>query len=180
MHEKKNLIWIDLEMTGLNPKIDKIIEISTIVTDKYLNILAIGPNIVIFQKKKRIKKMNPKILNIHKLNGLIKQIKKSKDNEKSAEKKTMFFLKKWTTKNTSPMCGNTISTDRNFLFYHMPKLESYFHYRNIDVSSIKELVTCWMPKILLKIKKKKQHRSTNDLLESIQELKFYKKKIFFK
>ncbi|VFP86261.1 Oligoribonuclease [Buchnera aphidicola (Cinara pseudotaxifoliae)] len=179
--EKKNekLIWIDLEMTGLNPKIHKIIEISTIITDKYLNILEIGPNIVIFQKQKTLKKMHNEIFNIHQNNELIKNIEVSQENEASAEKKTLLFLKKWIKKKISPMCGNTISTDRAFLLHHMPKLESYFHYRNLDVSSINELAQRWKPKILKKIKKKNTHRAQEDLIESIIELKVYKKNLFF-
>ncbi|VFP85125.1 Oligoribonuclease [Buchnera aphidicola (Cinara splendens)] len=180
-NRKKNekLIWIDLEMTGLNPKIHKIIEISTIITDKHLNILEIGPNIVIFQKEKFLKKMNDKIFRIHQNNELIKNINISKENEKSAEKKTLLFLKKWIKKKISPMCGSTISTDRTFLLNHMPKLESYFHYRNLDVSSINELAQRWKPNILKKIKKKKIHRAQEDLIESIIELKIYKKYLFF-
>ncbi|VFP81278.1 Oligoribonuclease [Buchnera aphidicola (Cinara kochiana kochiana)] len=178
--KKKNerLIWIDLEMTGLNPKIHKIIEISTIITDKYLNIIKIGPNIVIFQNQKTLKIMNHKIYNIHKKNGLIKNVKISQENEHSAEEKTLLFLKKQINEKISPMCGNTISTDRSFLLHYMPKLESYFHYRNLDVSSINELVKRWTPNILNKIKKKNEHRAQTDLIESIQELIIYKKKIF--
>ncbi|ABJ90824.1 oligoribonuclease [Buchnera aphidicola] len=179
MNQKnENLIWVDLETTGLNPKIHKIIEISTIITDKNLNILEIGPNIIIFQKKEFLRKICHNFFQIHKKNGLMKEIKNSKEDEKSAEKKTLKFLKKWIPKNISPICGNTISLDRNFLLYHMPKLKSYFYYRNIDVSSINELIKRWKPKILNKIKKKKNHRTKSDLIESIQELKFYKENIF--
>ncbi|VFP83857.1 oligoribonuclease [Buchnera aphidicola] len=179
--KKKNerLIWIDLEMTGLNPRIHKIIEISTIITDKYLNIIEIGPNIIIFQNQYDLKKMSHETFNIHQNNGLIKNVKISQENENSAEEKTLLFLKTQIKKKISPMCGNSISTDRNFLSNYMPKLESYFHYRNLDVSSINELVKRWMPNISNKIKKKNEHRAQKDLIESIQELMIYRKKIFF-
>ncbi|WP_075434177.1 oligoribonuclease [Buchnera aphidicola] len=180
MPKKKyeHLIWVDLEMTGLNPRVHKILEISTIITDKYLKILDIGPNIIIFQKQKELKKMSSSVLGIHTRSKLINNIQNSHDDEASAEKKTLVFLKKWIPKNCSPMCGNTISTDRNFLIKYMPKLEKYFHYRNIDVSSIHELAKRWFSNTMQHVRKKKEHRSQQDLIESIEELKFYKKTIF--
>lgn len=179
MKNKNNLIWLDLEMTGLNPEIHHIIEISTIITNKNLDILSEGPNIIIFQPPENIKKIPKKFLKIHIKNGLLKKVKKSKKNEKIAEKMTINFLKKWVPKNTSPICGNTISHDRRFLLKYMPNLEKYFHYRNIDVSSIKEVIKRWKPSILKEHTKKKKHRTILDIQESIKELKFYKK-FFFK
>lgn len=165
-------------MTGLNPKIDRILEISTIVTDKDLNILAQGPNVFLYQQKHILKNMNCKNYSIHKNNGLLRQVKASQNNEKDAEKKILKFLKKWVPIHSSPMCGNTISHDRSFLKKFMPKLEEYFHYRNIDVSTIKELVLRWHPSIFKKICKKNIHRTLPDIYESIQELLFYKQHFF--
>ncbi|XBC39725.1 MAG: oligoribonuclease [Buchnera aphidicola (Chaetogeoica yunlongensis)] len=174
----KNLIWIDLEMTGLNPKIHKIIEIATLVTDKNLNILAQGPIIVIHQNQCELNLMNQWNITTHTKNGLINKIKHSLYDEHLAEKKIITFLKKWIPKNKSPMCGNSISTDRLFLKEYMPTLEKYFHYRQIDVSSIKELILRWKPKLYKKFTKKYSHQALLDLQESIQELIFYKKHFF--
>ncbi|AEH39942.1 oligoribonuclease [Buchnera aphidicola (Cinara tujafilina)] len=162
-------------MTGLNPKIDRILEIASIITDKNLNILAKGPNIPLYHNKTVLKNMHSLTYSIHQKNGLIKEIKKSKYVEKDAERKTIKFLKKWVKIYTSPICGNSISQDRNFLKKFMPKLESYFHYRNIDVSTIKELVQRWNPTLINQIKKKNIHRALPDIYESIKELLFYKK-----
>ncbi|AAO27222.1 oligoribonuclease [Buchnera aphidicola str. Bp (Baizongia pistaciae)] len=150
----KNLIWIDLEMTGLNPNIHKIIEIATLITDKNLKILSYGPVIAIYQNNHQLSFMDPWNNKMHTKNGLITRIKNSLYTEHLAEIKTITFLKKWVPKNTSPMCGNSISTDRQFLFKYMPTLEKYFHYRQIDVSTIKELALRWKPKIYNKLKKK--------------------------
>ncbi|HET9678673.1 MAG TPA: oligoribonuclease [Buchnera sp. (in: enterobacteria)] len=174
---KKNLIWIDLEMTGLNPEKNKILEIATIITNCKLKIIDEGPLIPIFQKQKEIKKMKKPILQMHKKNGLIKRVKNSSFNENQAENLTIKFLKKWVPKNMSPMCGNTIAQDRRFLFKYMPKLEQYFHYRYIDVSTIKELMLRWKSK-KIKTKKKKTHSALIDIYESIEELKFYRKHFF--
>ncbi|XBC40741.1 MAG: oligoribonuclease [Buchnera aphidicola (Nurudea yanoniella)] len=176
--KKNNLIWIDLEMTGLNPKIHKIIEISTLITNEELKILSIGPTIAIFQNHDHLKLMNNWNQKIHYNNGLVNRIHKSSYNEKLAEMKTISFLKKWVPKNTSPMCGNTISKDRQFLFKYMPTLEKYFHYRQIDVSTIKELAIRWNPKLYKKLKKKNNHQALKDLYESINELKYYRKNWF--
>ncbi|XBC40233.1 MAG: oligoribonuclease [Buchnera aphidicola (Nurudea ibofushi)] len=168
-----NLIWIDLEMTGLNPKAHKIIEIATLITNINLKIISIGPIIAINQKDSQLKLMNKWNTTTHTKNGLIERIKNSLYNEALAESETISFLKKWVPKNTSPMCGNTISTDRQFLFKYMPELEKYFHYRQIDVSTIKELVMRWNVKIFKNFKKK--HTALNDLYESVNELKHYRK-----
>ncbi|WP_343155137.1 oligoribonuclease [Buchnera aphidicola (Kurisakia onigurumii)] len=177
----KNLIWIDLEMTGLKPEKNFIIEIATVITNIDLKIIAQGPVIPIFQKKYVIESMDSWNFFTHTKNGLIKKIKESKYNEKIAEKKTINFLKKWTIKNESPMCGNTISQDRRFLLKYMPKLESHFHYRNIDVSTLKELILRWYPEkkeIIKKIKKNISHSAIDDIYLSIKELMFYKKNFF--
>jgi len=172
---KKNLIWIDLEMTGLNPEKHKIIEIATLITNSNLHILAEGPLIPIFQSEKILNKMNNWNLMTHTKTGLIKKVKNSSHNEKKAEKITVQFLKKWVLKNESPMCGNTITQDRRFLFKYMPILESFFHYRHIDVSTLKELALRWKPKIFNKIKKKTNHSALQDIYSSINELLYYRK-----
>ncbi|CAL4325687.1 Oligoribonuclease [Buchnera aphidicola (Eriosoma lanigerum)] len=174
-NNQKNLIWIDLEMTGLNPEQHRIIEIATLVTNAQLKILAIGPVIPIFQPKYRLKIMEKTIYNMHKKNGLLDLVKNSKFHEKKAESYTINFLKKWVPKNISPICGNTVGQDRRFLHKYMPNLESYFHYRYIDVSTIKELAYRWKPKILKNFRKKNNHSALDDIYESILELQFYKK-----
>lgn len=172
---KENLIWIDLEMTGLNPKKDYIIEIATVVTDKHLNILKIGPDLVIKQNNLILNSMNEWNKSIHTKSGLIKIVKNSICTIKSAEQQTINFLEKIVPINVSPMCGNSISNDRIFLGKYMPELLSYFHYRSIDVSSLKELVRIWKPNIAIKFKKKSCHRALKDIYESINELIFYRK-----
>ncbi|ACL30360.1 oligoribonuclease [Buchnera aphidicola] len=172
---KKNLIWIDLEMTGLNPKVHRIIEIATLITDTNLNIIAEGPVIPIYQKKEHILVMDEWNKRIHENNGLIKRVEKSLYNEQKAEHETILFLKKWVPIQVSPMCGNSIAQDRRFLFQYMPHLENYFHYRYIDVSTIKELAYRWNPSILDKFKKNHHHKALEDIRESVVELNFYKK-----
>ncbi|QCI22394.1 oligoribonuclease [Buchnera aphidicola] len=174
---KKNLIWIDLEMTGLDPKTHRIIEIATLITDDQLNIVSEGPVISIYQKNKYISLMDKWNTTTHQKSGLIKRVKKSLYNENQAEIETLLFLKKWVPIKTSPMCGNSISQDRRFLFKYMPKLENYFHYRNIDVSSIKELIHRWYNNVYDHLKKR-NHTALEDVRESVMELKFYKENFF--
>ncbi|PPI88493.1 oligoribonuclease [Candidatus Pantoea edessiphila] len=175
---EKNLIWLDLEMTGLNPEKDRIIEIATVITDVNLNILAKGPIIPIYQSNNQLKLMDTWNLDTHTNSGLLDKVKKSKFKEKEAEKETINFLKKWIQEKTSPMCGNSITQDRRFLFKYMPELENYFHYRQIDVSTLKELAFRWNPAILLRLRQKKStcpHSALNDILNSISELNYYRK-----
>ncbi|CAL4324173.1 oligoribonuclease [Buchnera aphidicola] len=175
MNKKNNLIWLDLEMTGLNIKKNHILSIGIIITNNKLKILSPSLEIVIKQSKKKLKRMNLWNKTIHKKNGLIKKSLQSLYTENSAEKKILKFLKKWSIKNNSPLCGNSIHQDRKFLLKYMPKLEKYFHYRSIDVSTIKELYYRWKKK---KIKKKNRHQTISDIKESIKELLFYKKNFF--
>ncbi len=165
-------------MTGLNPEKDRILEIFTLVTDFNLNILKEGPNIAIYQKNIYLSNMNKWNLNIHNKTGLINRVKNSFFDEKKAEFVTIKFLKKLVPKGCSPICGNTIAQDRRFLFNYMPDLESYFHYRYIDVSTIKELIIRWNPSILYNFKKKNNHIAFLDVKESIKELIFYRKNFF--
>lgn len=174
---KKILVWLDLEMTGLDPKKERIIEMATIVTDSDLNILAEGPNIVINQSKKLLKKMDDWNQKQHKKSGLLDLVKTSRISEKKAEKETLEFLKTYCEPQKSPLCGNSIHHDRKFLAAYMPKLNEFLHYRHIDVSTLKALSQWWYAK-LKQPKKKECHRALDDIRESIEELKFYREHIF--
>ncbi|QLB20481.1 oligoribonuclease [Vespertiliibacter pulmonis] len=171
---KQNLIWIDLEMTGLDPEKERIIEIATIVTDKDLNILAEGPVLAIHQPDELLNKMSEWCTTTHTANGLIERVKQSKLNERAAELQTLDFLKKWVSKGASPICGNSIAQDKRFLYKYMPDLADYFHYRHLDVSTLKELATRWKPEIFNQFSKKNTHLALDDIKESIEELKFYR------
>ena len=175
---KKNLVWIDLEMTGLDPEKEGIIEIATIVTDEHLNILAQGPNLVIHQKQNLLKKMDDWNQKQHKKSGLIDEVKRSKVTLKRAETKTLNFIKKFCLPGKSPLCGNVIDQDRRFLIRYMPRLNQYLHYRHIDVSTIKSLVRFWYPKDKNIPKKQDAHRSLSDIRESIEELRYYRDAYF--
>ncbi|MCV2518556.1 MAG: oligoribonuclease [Candidatus Lightella neohaematopini] len=173
-----NLIWLDLEMTGLNPDNHRIIEIATLVTDVNLNILAEGPSLALYQPEEQLLQMDSWNIRTHTATGLIDRVRNSKINEVIAEEQTIAFLTKWVPINKSPICGNSIAQDRRFLFRYMPKLESYFNYKYLDVSTIKELVRRWKPQILSGIKKRNMHQALADIRESVAELNFYRKNFF--
>ncbi|MDX5152493.1 MAG: oligoribonuclease [Acidiferrobacterales bacterium] len=173
--DPNNLIWIDLEMTGLNPEADRIIEVATIVTDSQLNILAEGPVIAVHQADEIMNSMDEWNTRTHGKTGLTERVKNSRTVENEAEKQTIDFLKQYVGKNQSPMCGNSICQDRRFLARYMPELEAWFHYRNLDVSSIKELAKRWKPEILSGYSKKNTHQAMDDIRESIEELQYYRK-----
>ncbi|MCX7067445.1 MAG: oligoribonuclease [Methylococcales bacterium] len=170
----QHLIWIDLEMTGLNPDTDLIIEIATIVTDKDLNILAQGPVIAVHQSDEALVAMDDWNQLHHGQSGLIDRVKASTINDAEAERLTIEFLKQWVPANTSPICGNSIGQDRRFLVRYMPELEAYFHYRNIDVSTLKELAARWAPELKDGFKKETKHQALDDIIESIEELRYYR------
>ncbi|MDN3679000.1 oligoribonuclease [Vibrio tapetis subsp. quintayensis] len=174
----QNLIWIDLEMTGLNPETHKIIEIATIVTDSELNILAEGPVLAVHQPEQELDKMDEWCTTTHTGSGLVARVRESKITEQQAIEETIAFLEKWVPKEKSPICGNSVGQDRRFLVKHMPELDQYFHYRCIDVSTIKELVRRWKPEELTKFSKAGTHLALDDIRESIAELQFYRKNVF--
>ena len=174
MNRDLNLIWIDLEMTGLSPVSDRIIEIATLVTDPDLNIIAEGPNLAIKQSDQVLDGMDEWNRTHHGATGLIEKVKNSLISEGKAEADTIKFLERYTTKNSSPMCGNSICQDRRFLANYMPELEAYFHYRNLDVSSLKELARRWKPEILEGITKKSRHAALEDVKDSVHELAYYR------
>lgn len=173
----QNLIWVDLEMTGLNPDTHKIIEIATVVTDSELNILAEGPVLAIHQDETELEKMDEWCTTTHNGSGLVERVRQSKVTEQQAIKQTIEFLEKWVPKGKSPICGNSIGQDRRFLYSHMPELEQYFHYRYIDVSTLKELTRRWKPDVLKGFSKSGSHLALDDIRESIAELQYYRKTI---
>ena len=172
-----NLVWIDLEMTGLNPDSERIIEIATVVTDANLNVLAEGPSLAIKQSNALLQKMDKWNREQHGKSGLIDRVKESTVSESEAMNLTIEFLLNWVNKGESPMCGNYISLYRRFLIKYMPKLANHFHYRHLDVSSFKEVVKRWYPEEE-EFEKKGSHRAMDDIKESVNELKFYREKFF--
>ena len=178
MKDKSNLIWIDLEMTGLDTQRDYIIEIASIVTDKNLNILAEGPNLVIHQLDEIINNMDEWNTKQHGRSGLIEKVKSSKITETQAEKETIKFLEQFVFSGQSPLCGNTICQDRRFLARCMPELEEFCHYRNLDVSSIRELGKRWYFEQTDNFQKSSNHSALGDIRDSIEELRYYRKTIF--
>lgn len=170
----KNLVWIDLEMTGLQVERDRIIEIATIITDSELNILAEGPVLAIYQLNRHLNAMDDWNTRQHNGSGLIARVEKSSIDEAEAERQTLTFLQQYVPAGKSPMCGNSICQDRRFLHAYMPKLCAYFHYRNLDVSTLKELCQRWAPDIAKRYFKQSQHLALQDIRDSIDELKFYR------
>ena len=164
---RDNLIWIDLEMTGLDPDNDRIIEIATIVTDKALQVLAEGPVIAIHQSDQVLAGMDEWNTNQHTGSGLVDRVRNSDYDEARAEQETIDFLAQFVDRGMSPMCGNSICQDRRFLWRTMPTLEAYFHYRNLDVSTLKELARRWKPEILAGVKKQGAHLALDDIRDSI-------------
>lgn len=174
VNRENNLIWIDLEMTGLDPEQDRIIEIATIVTDSNLTILSEGPVIAIHQSAQQLSLMDEWNVKTHTESGLIDRVKSSQYDEKKAELATIAFLEKWLPRGVSPICGNSVAQDRRFLFKYMPELEKYFHYRYLDVSTLKELARRWKPDILPGFTKRNTHQALEDIRESIAELVYYR------
>ena len=173
-----NLVWMDLEMTGLDPEVDVIIEMATIITDSDLNLLAEGPVLALKQPEEKLAGMDEWNQTHHGASGLIERVRKSSVVPVEAEAQTLAFIEKYVDRNTAPLCGNTIWQDRRFLTRYMPTLESYLHYRMIDVSSVKELAWRWRPEVMKGFSKRNAHTALADIRESIDELKYYKAHFF--
>ncbi|MEA9389818.1 oligoribonuclease [Acerihabitans sp. TG2] len=171
---ENNLIWIDLEMTGLDPERDRIIEIASLVTDANLVILAEGPVLAIHQSQAQMDLMDDWNVRTHTGSGLVERVKASTLTEDDAVDHTLAFLQQWVPAGKSPICGNSIGQDRRFLFRYMPRLEAYFHYRYLDVSTLKELARRWKPEILVGLTKKGSHQALDDIRESVAELAYYR------
>lgn len=173
-----NLIWVDMEMTGLNPLEHKVIEIASIVTDSQLNVLAEGPVIAIHQDDATLAAMDEWCTTTHTGSGLVDRVRQSRIDERQASEQTLEFVRQWLPEGVSPMCGNSIGQDRRFMSLHLPELEAFFHYRNIDVSTIKELARRWRPELLDGVKKTGTHLALDDIRESIEELRHYQQTFF--
>ena len=174
MQSASNLIWVDLEMTGLVPEDDVVIEIATIVTDSDLNTLAEGPVIAIHTSDERLNGMDEWNTTHHNQSGLVERVRASAYDEHQAAVETIAFLEQWVPRNSSPMCGNTICQDRRFMARHLPQLEAYFHYRNLDVSTLKILMQRWRPELEAGFTKTATHLALDDIRESIDEMRYYR------
>lgn len=173
-----NLVWIDMEMTGLNPEKERIIEMATIVTDSHLNLIAEGPVLAVHQSDELLQAMDNWNTRQHNSSGLVTRVKKSTINETEAEAITLQFLRQYVPAGKSPMCGNSVHQDRRFLWRYMPTLESFFHYRLLDVSTLKELALRWAPGVYAGLQKESKHLALDDIRESIEELKYYREQLF--
>jgi len=178
MAECNYLAWIDLEMTGLDPEKERIIEMATIITDPELTIIAEGPVIAVHQSDELLDAMDEWCTTTHGNSGLTRRVQESSMGEGDAEQETLAFLRKYLQPGTSPLCGNSIGQDRRFLARYMPELEAFFHYRNLDVSTIKELARRWRPDVLAGVKKQGSHLALDDIRDSINELRHYRNHFF--
>ena len=174
--DPNNLIWIDMEMSGLSPDNDRVLELAIVITDSQLNVVAEGPVKVVHQPDDVFERMDSWNKSTHKKSGLIDRSKASTQNEAEVEAELIAFMAQYSPVSGSPMCGNSICQDRRFLAKHMPKLEAFFHYRNLDVSTLKELAKRWKPGIMAGFAKHGKHEALADIHESIEELKYYREK----
>jgi oligoribonuclease len=178
LNPKENLIWIDLEMTGLNPDRDRIIEIATVITDKELTVLAEGPVLAIHQSDDVLGAMDEWNTRQHAASGLTERVRTSAVTEQEAERLTLEFVRRHVDQGSSPICGNSICQDRRFLIRYMPELAGFFHYRNLDVSTLKILAKLWLPEVGARFEKKSVHLALADIHDSIRELRFYREHLF--
>ncbi|WP_157313883.1 oligoribonuclease [Chitinibacter sp. GC72] len=172
--DQNHLIWIDMEMTGLEPETDRVIEIAVVITDSHLNLIAEGPTLVVHQSDAVMDAMDEWCTKTHGNSGLTAKVKASTLTEAEVEAQVIEFISQYCPKGVSPLCGNSVHQDRRFLVKYMPTLESWFHYRNLDVSTLKELCKRWKPEVAKQFKKRGAHTALADILESIDELKFYR------
>jgi oligoribonuclease len=172
--DESNLVWVDMEMTGLDPDSDRIIEVAMVVTDMELNILAEAPVLVVHQSDAVLDGMDAWNRGTHGRSGLTDKVKASLLDENAVEQQFIGFLQRFVPKGKAPMCGNSICQDRRFMARHMPTLEAFFHYRNVDVSTLKELCKRWRPELIAGFRKQQRHEALADILESIEELKYYR------
>ncbi len=175
---ENHLIWLDMEMTGLDPEKERIIEVAVVVTDAQLEVIAEGPVLVIHQSDELLDGMDAWNKGTHGRSGLIDKVKASTITEAQAEEQLLAFLSQYVPPGKSPLCGNTISQDRRFMFRYMPRFETFFHYRNLDVSTLKELCRRWKPEVYKGFQKKSKHEALADIYESIDELKYYREHLF--
>lgn len=178
MTDGQRLVWIDLEMTGLDPRVSRIVEIATLVTNDDLEVIAEGPSLVVHQPPEVLSAMEPVVTELHRRSGLLDRIASSTVSLGAAEDETLAFVTKHCSHRTAPLCGNSIWKDRQFLECYMPRLSAHLHYRNIDVSTVKELVRRWYPKGLAPPAKRETHRALDDIRESLQELRWYRAHAF--
>lgn len=176
--DQNNLVWLDMEMTGLSPIDNVIIEVAVVITDGNLNILAESPSYAVSQPESELAKMDKWNVNAHTKSGLVERVKESKFTLEMVEKELLKLIKKYANKGQAPLCGNTIHQDRKFMARYMPNLEGFLHYRNLDVSTVKELAKRWYPSAYANFKKHNKHEALADIHESINELKHYQKEIF--
>ena len=176
MQDARNLVWIDLEMTGLDPETDRILEVATIVTDSQLNILAEGPVIAVHQLPEVLERMGPWCTEHHGSSGLTRRVRESTIAVEEAERLTLDFVRRWCPENSAPLCGNSIHQDRRFLAKYMPRLNAYLHYRIVDVSSFKEMIGRWYPEEAGRPQKKQTHLALDDIRDSIAELADYRRR----
>ena len=174
MRDDSHLVWVDMEMTGLDPDRDRVIEIASIVTDSSLKVLAEGPVLAIHQSDSVLGAMDEWNTTHHGRSGLVERVRASELDEAAAARQTLAFLSQWVGERVSPMCGNSICQDRRFMARHMPQLEAFFHYRNLDVSSVKILAQRWRPDLYAALDKKSAHLALEDIRDSIAELRFYR------
>jgi len=170
-----NLVWIDLEMTGLRPEADLILEVATLVTDNHLNLVAEGPVLAVHQPAVALAAMDEWNRTHHTRSGLIERVRASALDEAAVEAQTLEFLRRYVTERSSPMCGNSVCQDRRFLYRYMPRLEAFFHYRNLDVSTLKVLAQRWAPAVFADVRKRESHLALDDIRESLDELRHYRR-----
>jgi oligoribonuclease len=173
-YDENNLVWVDMEMSGLNPDCDRVLEVAVVVTDSQLEVLAEGPVLALYQTDRVLGAMDSWNTSTHGRSGLTARVRESKVNEEEAENEVIAFLERYVPSGKSPMCGNSICQDRRFMARWLPRLEGYFHYRNLDVSTLKELARRWKPDIVRSFEKKSRHEALADIYESIAELKHYR------